>query len=263
MGDNKDYDKAIESFKAIKEQKKPDWDKAKADLADKEAKLNAATTEDKKAEIEPEVSAAEDYLVAIQVGIAQIDYLIAHFMKTKIDETMQKRMQEFYDKKNKEPEKYKDLAAPEATPEEQAKADEMKKEMKTLLEEAVSFVDTPEPYYNALIGDLYLESKEWDKAHEQWAIVVDYVVSDPNLLQRASSAYNSFMDGLTDPARREKAGKEFDKLSTNLAKAQEEQKIVQEEQQKRFQKMIEEQMKQQGGEGSGSTQDTAGGEGTG
>ena len=255
--EDKNYDKAIEEFRAIRDTNKTELEKVKAELADKNSKL-ASASENQKYSFEIEVSTAEDKVLSAKTVLAQTDYLIAHFMKAKIDDAIQKRLQEFSDKKNKEPEKYKDATAPEATPEEQQKITEAKTEIRTLLEEAVSLLDTPEPYYNAMLGTIYVEDKEWDKAYDQWSIVVDYVVSDPSLLQQANSAYNSFMDNIKDPAKREKAGKELDTLTKNLEKATTEQKKLQEEQQKRWQEMIQEQMKKQEEEKSSKDTPTEG-----
>ena len=244
FGETKNYDKAIEEFRAYKSEKQTELETAKSELAQKESELQNAS-EDKKIDLESEVSTAQDKLFTSQTMLAQADYLIAHFLKSKIDDINQKREQEFNDKKNKEPEKYKDAQPPQPSAEELAKFAEMKKEMRTLIEEAVALLETPEPYYNAMLGELYVEAGEWVKAHEQWAIIVDYVHSDPQLLERANTAYNQFMDKITDPAIREKIGQEYDKLQKNLTKARAEQQKLQEEQQKRFQEMIQEQMKKQ------------------
>ena len=258
--ENKNYDKAIEGFRAIRDTKKAELEKAQAELKDANANLDSAS-EDQKINLESKVTAADDKVVDVKTELAQADYLIAHYMKEQIDQATQKRLQEFNDKKNKEPEKYNEATASEATPEEQKKIADAKVEMKTLLEEAVSLQDTtPEVYYNAMLGDIYVEDKEWEKAYQQWSTVVDYVVSDPNLLQRASAAYSSIMDNLTDPAKREKAGKEFDILSKNLEKANIELKKVQEEQQKRWQQMIQEQMKQQESKDSTAATDKGAGD---
>jgi hypothetical protein len=239
----KEYDKAIDAFKAIRETRARDLEKSKATLAEKEAASDKASETDLPKLLD-EVSFATSEVTAGQENLAEVDYLICFYMTEKINDINTKRTKEFNDKQILNPDPSQTASVPDPSPEEQAMFDSMNSEMLVLMAEAVSTFETPNPYYNALYGDLLLKAKDWEKAHENWAIVADYGSRDSGLLQRAETAYNLFIDNLS-PESRTKAGPEFDKLQQDLSKALEIQRKKQEEWQAQMQKMLEDQMAQE------------------
>jgi hypothetical protein len=243
QSDDNDYDAAIEAFKAIRETRKQDLEKNTTELADKEAASDMASEADLPKLLD-EVSVATQQVAYGKENLAEVDYLISYYMTEKINDINTKHTKEFQDKQILNPDPSQIKPIPDASPEEQAMFDSMNSEMLVLMAEAVSMFETPNPHYNALYGDLLLKAKDWEKAHDNWAIVADYGSRDPGLLQRADSAFNMFMDNLSTESRA-KAGPEFDKLQKDLSKALEIQRKQQEEWQAQMQKMLQEQMAQE------------------
>lgn len=242
QSEDKNYDAAIEAFKAIRETRSQDLAKSTTELADKEAASDTASEADFQKMLD-EVSVATQDVTTGKENLAEVDYLISYYMTEKIKDINAKRTKEFQDKQILNPD-VSQTPVPDASPEEQAMINSMTQEMLTLMAEAVSMFETPNPHYNALYGDLLLTNQDWEKAHENWAIVADYGSRDPGLVQRADTAYNIFLDNLS-PETRTKAGTEFDKLQIDLNKALEIQRKQQEEWQAQMQKMLEEQMAQE------------------
>lgn len=230
---DRDFDAAIEGFRAIREERIQSLEEEKSTWQEKEAELENAP-EDNRIKLLEETVFYERSVAYANSSLAQIDYLIAYYMQEKIAFVENEMMTA------DEP----DESAKETT---QLMIDELHSEMRVLIEEAVTSESTPEPYYNAMLGDLLIDAEEWGPAYENWTIAADYGERDLSLLQRAQPAFNKFLDLLDDEAMREKAGKEFDKLQKNLDKALEIQAKQQEEWQAQMQKMIEEMSQKEGG----------------
>jgi len=228
---DRDFDSAIEGFRAIREERLLTLNEEKTIWQEKETELENAP-EDKRIKLLEETVVHERSVEYANTNLAQIDYLIAYYMQEKIAFVENEMMTA------EEP----DESAQEKA---QSMIDELHSEMRILIEEAVASESTPDPYYNAMLGDLQLDAGEWVAAYENWSIVADYGERDLSLLQRAQPAFNKFLDFLEDEEMRKKAGKEFDKLQKNLDKALEIQRKQQEEWQAQMQKMIEE-MSQEG-----------------
>ena len=228
---DRDFDSAIEGFRAIREERLLTLNEEKTIWQEKETELENAP-EDKRIKLLEETVVHERSVEYANTNLAQIDYLIAYYMQEKIAFVENEMMTA------EEP----DESAQEKA---QSMIDELHSEMRILIEEAVASESTPDPYYNAMLGDLQLDAGEWVAAYENWSIVADYGERDLSLLQRAQPAFNKFLEFLEDEEMRKKAGKEFDKLQKNLDKALEIQRKQQEEWQAQMQKMIEE-MSQEG-----------------
>ncbi len=230
---DRDFDSAIEGFRAIREDRVQELEEAKTHWQEKEAELENAP-EDKRIQLLEDTVFYERSVAYANSSLAQIDYMIAYYMQEKIAFVENEMMT---------------ADEPDESAQEKAQLmfDELRSEMRVLIEESVASETTPEPYYNAMLGDLLLDAEEWVAAYENWAIVADYGERDLSLLQRAQPAFNQFLELLEDEELREKAGKEFDKLQKDLDKALEIQRKQQEEWQAQMQKMIEEMSQEEGG----------------
>ncbi len=227
---DRDFDSAIEGFRAIREERFQAMEEAKAKWQEKNAELENAT-EDNRIQLLDETTFHERSIEYAKSNLAQINYLIAYYMQEKIN-SIEQPMNESDDE-------------PDA--DSQAMIDELRIEMRDLIEEAVACETTPEPYYNAMLGDLQITAGELAESYKNWSLVADYGYRDLSLLQRAEPAFNLFLNSIEDEETRTKAGKDFDKLQKNLEKALEKQRKQQAEWQEQMQKMIEEQMAQQEG----------------
>jgi hypothetical protein len=242
--EEKNFDAALDSFRIIRETRKKDLADSEIKYKEADEKVNSAGEEEDNTQLLNEFASADQTYTYNKDQLALIDYLISQTMLQQIDSINTKRQQTFAEK-NPTPDPTQQPPGP--TPEEQEMFDRFKTEMFDLMQEAVSLQDTPVPHYSALLGDLYLEKKDWVKTYENYSKVVEYANLDMTLLRKADSAYNQILDELEsiDPKLREEAGKSYDKLQTDLAAGQKIEDEQRQKQQEMMQQMIQEQMAKQ------------------
>lgn len=228
--ENRDFDSAIEGFRAIRAERVQTLDEAKVDFQEKSAEYENAT-EDNRIQLLDETTYFERSIEYANSNLAEINYIIAFYMQEKIN-SIEQEMNE----SDEEP----DTGS-------QAIIDELRIEMRTLIAESVASEPNPNPYYSAMLGDLQITAGEFAESYDNWAHVADYGYRDLTLLQRSETAFNLFLDSIEDEETRTQAGKDFDKLQKHLDKALEDQRKQQEEWQAQMQKMIEQQMAEQEG----------------